>query len=364
MRRFHFVLLAFTIVLFVQPLVAGTYYVGTCKIGAYGTIGAAVAAVPSGSTIDVCPGTYPEQVTISQSLTLQVYFSGNSSQAIITVPSGGLATTSSLFFNTVAAQVEVTAGTVTITGITVDGTASGSNCPSIPYTGIFYSANSSGKVEDVETRYQNCSGTAGVGILAENNSSATSSLTIENSSVHDNTGWGVIAWGGDLTATIKDNYVASAGNAIESASVGSISGNSVAGAYYGIYQEIGGATITSNIVIGGTCGIAVSTSGAVSKNTVDNATSGICVLGNVGSSISSNIISNSSAEGILLSSGGATIESNTIYNSPIGIEFNCQTDTVTKNTITGAPIGIDQVPAAFTGVNSFYSVSTVQTGGC
>src|SRR3981189_2967160 len=45
---------------------APTFVVGTCKPGlsSYPSISAAVAAAPSGSTVQVCPGTYPEQVTI------------------------------------------------------------------------------------------------------------------------------------------------------------------------------------------------------------------------------------------------------------------------------------------------------------
>ena len=47
---------------------AGTAVVGTCMSGTrFATITAAVAASPSGSTIYVCPGTYPEQVTITTS---------------------------------------------------------------------------------------------------------------------------------------------------------------------------------------------------------------------------------------------------------------------------------------------------------
>lgn len=54
------------------PLNAKTVEVGSCLPGLqqYPTISAAIAAVPAGSTIKVCPATYNEQVTISQSLTL------------------------------------------------------------------------------------------------------------------------------------------------------------------------------------------------------------------------------------------------------------------------------------------------------
>jgi hypothetical protein len=38
MRRFHFALLALLLSLAAQPLVAATYYVGSCKAGAFSTI--------------------------------------------------------------------------------------------------------------------------------------------------------------------------------------------------------------------------------------------------------------------------------------------------------------------------------------
>ena len=71
MRSVHRTLLFLVLVVLTQPVLAATYYVGTCKAGAFGSISAAVAAVPAGSTVDVCPGTYAEQVMINQVLTLQ-----------------------------------------------------------------------------------------------------------------------------------------------------------------------------------------------------------------------------------------------------------------------------------------------------
>ena len=71
-----------------------TFVVGTCKPGfpSYTSISAAVTAAPSGSRILVCPGTYNEQVHITLPLTLQGIASGNSDQAVIAPPGGGLAT--------------------------------------------------------------------------------------------------------------------------------------------------------------------------------------------------------------------------------------------------------------------------------
>jgi hypothetical protein len=80
MRRLHFALLSLVLAVAAQPLVATTYYVGTCKTGAFGSIQTAVNTVPAGSIIDVCPGTYAEQVIISKGLTLQGVLFNNSSQ--------------------------------------------------------------------------------------------------------------------------------------------------------------------------------------------------------------------------------------------------------------------------------------------
>jgi pectin methylesterase-like acyl-CoA thioesterase len=78
------------------PLQALNYEVGGCKTGSswvnFTTISAAVIGVPAGATIQVCPGVYPEQVTITQPLTLLGIRSGNANRAVITIaPNGNLA---------------------------------------------------------------------------------------------------------------------------------------------------------------------------------------------------------------------------------------------------------------------------------
>ena len=369
MRRFHFALLSLVLAVAAHPLVAATYYVGFCKSGAFGSIGAAVATVPAGSTIDVCPGTYFEQVVISKALTLQGIFFNNSSQAVIAVPSGGLATTSSIIVGTLAAQVEVTAGPVTMTNITVDGTAS-SNCPSTAvYVGIFYASGSSGTVNEVETRNQNCNGIYGFGILAENGAGATQSVTIENSNINSNSYAGITA-GSDqtpstLTASIKSNYVAGGVVGIYTAFNvgGSVSGNVVAASTSGtgVVASSPSSLVSKNTVNGGSEGIEVDGAVTVSGNTINGATYGVFV--NAAGSVTSNNISNS-GYGIYFQVNGATIKTNIITQAPVGIEFGCYTGTASGNTINGATTGIDRVPAGFAGVNKFHNVGTVITGGC
>ena len=111
MWRSYVVLFVFVLFLLVaQPLFAGTYYVGSCKKGAFNTIGDAIAAAPAGSTINVCPGLYIEQLVISKAVNLHGICVGNSCQSTVATPSGGLLTTSSLRYGTVAAQIQVTSG--------------------------------------------------------------------------------------------------------------------------------------------------------------------------------------------------------------------------------------------------------------
>ncbi len=133
------------------PLQALNYEVGGCKTGSgyvnFTTISAAVAGVPAGSKILVCPGAYPEQVTITQPLTLQGIASNNSNRAVIAInPIGGLATNvTSIIGQGLYAQVLVQnvnpPGPVNITGITVDGGGGNVGCStSVGLVGIFYAA--------------------------------------------------------------------------------------------------------------------------------------------------------------------------------------------------------------------------------
>src|ERR1700687_5029369 len=98
-------LLAIGLALAVHPMLAATSAVGTCKpsLPSFTTISAAVSTVPPGSTVLVCPGTYSEQVTIAQPLTLKGITSGNAGQAVITVPGSGLAVVTTGFGDQIAA---------------------------------------------------------------------------------------------------------------------------------------------------------------------------------------------------------------------------------------------------------------------
>ena len=382
MHRLHLVVL-FTVVLMIagRPAIAGTFYVGNCFSPSFGTIGAALASssVTPGSTIKVCPGYYPEQLTISKAVTLQGIAAFNSNSAVISMPAAGLAPTFSIEFETytsIAAQVEVTAGPVNFTNITIGG-AAGTNCPTIPYVGIFYASGSSGTVNEVETRNQLCNN-KGMGILVENGAGAKQSVNIQNSNIHDFSGWGILTCSKQtpttLAVAITGTYVSpsasssglSATNIMSDCNTAAtISNNVVNGGAWGIFG-IGSSTVSGNTVNNvSNSGIVLEGPGTASGNTVANTSIGVVTAGP--GSITSNKIFNSGWAGIALTSGvtsATAISNNSVTKSTNGINFACHLANISGNTITGAATGINAVPAAYTGVNTFFNAITVRTGGC
>ena len=198
---------------------AAPLIVGTCMSGTeFTTISAAVAAAPAGSTIHVCPGTYPEQVTISTSnLTLVGVESGTSDAAVVVPPSGGVvANATDIFGNSVAAQIFVQNATgVTIARLTVDGSANGLSGCATNLDGIYFQ-NSSGTVTDSAIRNQilapadlGCQ--VGLAIIVESNTGAPA-VTVSSNSIHNYQKNGITADGlgngsGGPSATVTGNTV-------------------------------------------------------------------------------------------------------------------------------------------------------------
>jgi hypothetical protein len=148
------VLLAFA----VPTVNASTVVVGTCKSGVqFSTIQAAVNAAPSGATVDVCPNTYPEQVSITKGLKLMAVQSGTADAPVVVPPGGALTQNGvDIFGNPVAAQIFVasTSGSVTVKGMTVDATGNNlTGCGGPTLEGIYFQ-NTSGTITDNTVRNQ------------------------------------------------------------------------------------------------------------------------------------------------------------------------------------------------------------------
>jgi len=356
MLRFALLFLATVPVLASQSAIARDghgYAVGSCnaRLTSFPTISAAVSSVPPGSVVQVCPGIYPEQVTISQPLTLVGIQSAGQDDAVVTVPGAGLAiSTTSIFSETVAAQILVqTPGPVNIINISVDGTGSDTGCAGGTWVaGIFYSPTSSGSVRRVRTSGQMNSG-CGAGIWAEGDGVTNQTLDISESSVHDIGNSGIfLAENGSnpaMNVRVHDNTVSAAaglvGIGVQDVE-GVISGNEVSDTLFGIVDVGPQLLITSNSVRQSTAGIVLQGGGQINSNRVSNA-----------------------GVGVLFFANGGSLRDNEITNtSQAAVEFGCFAGSAKDNDISDALVGLDQEPAMFAGFNSFDNTGTVSTDSC
>ena len=302
------------------------------------TISQAIAAVPPGSTIMVCPGNYYEQLLITKRLTLEGVASGNENAAVIYPPAAGLVTNTSDARGAVAAQILVqgVAGPVKITNLTVDGT--GNNYTSGDIRGILYQ-DASGTVLHVAARNQIPGGTlngdqSGQGIMVETTSSSSASLTVENSSVHNYNKNGIVARYAGASLTATGNFVQGAGSVS-----GSAAQNGIEIAFSGATGSVKSNTVIDNVYYdpstASSAGILLydakeDGSIQVSGNTVGNTQEGIQIFTDSpgtygdGVSVSTNkIFGTSSFDAIDVCSSNNIITSNTIVNAAeSGVHFD------------------------------------------
>lgn len=336
--------------------------VGNCRRGlqAYSTISQAVAAAAPSTTILVCPGNYPEQVMITQPLTLRGVQDGNTAKPVITAPIGGfsqsvVAPTNGVGMTFQILVVGTESGEVNIANIAVDGSGQGRGLGGW-FTGIYFQ-NSSGSIRHVATYGQSGNG-AGFGIFLEGTTPTPKTITVSSNSVHDFDSEGIRTNGTpapSLTVNISSNMVVS---------------STIFGANP-VYGEIDiqGATgsIRNNQVIthpappgisAGT-GITGPSNMVVSNNTVVG--TGIWLLGD-----SNTITGNKVAfgGGITVSGQNNTVRNNTIFGD--GISFNCTgtMNTVIKNVINDSVIGISNHPGNIISPNTFVNVGTLVSPLC
>jgi hypothetical protein len=365
----------------------------------YLTIQAAVNAAEAGSTprtVRVCPGTYPEQVMITDALTLEGVVEGTSDASVVVAPAGGLVQTGTdIFSNPVAAQILVqNAPGVTVSHLIVDGSNNGlSGCGTDPM-GIYYQ-NSSGAISGNAVRNvlmdpadQGCQ--VGLAINVESNVGAPM-VTISNNSVRNYDKNGITAsgpgTGGGPVVTVSGNTVIGLGPTTVTAqngiqigfgAVGSATSNDVADDIY-INPPCGGM---SEPVCYGSSGILIYASAGltVSSNTVESTQLAIVpatdpTFGTADDTIirSNHIGGTQNFDAIDLCSDGNTAESNVIYGSAqsgIHLDDSCtpstgSNETVMSNTINEACAGILLGTGSNTNIapNTFLNVTNTTLAG-
>ena len=326
--------------------------VGLCSAGGihYTSIQAAVTAVealPAPRVVRVCPGTYSEQVTITDTLTLEGVASGTSDGVVVLPPLGGLVQNTMDARGAVAAQILVqnTGGLVTISNLTVDGT--GNNYTAGDIRGILFQ-DASGTVDHVVAQNQIPGGTlngdqSGQGIMVETTNSNSASLTVENSFVQNYNKNGIVARYSGASLTATSNYVQGSGLAALAAQ------NGIEIAFNGATGTIKSNTVINNIYYDTTIATSsdillydVGNSGAtVTLNTVGNSQEAIAVVtdtpgtyGNGAVITSNKIFGTSSYDAIDVCTNLNTVTGNTIYGTAqSGVHFDASCGSTGNNNV-------------------------------
>jgi nitrous oxidase accessory protein NosD len=341
-----------------------------CPSAAYTTIQSAVNAANPGDRIHVCPGTYPEQVTINKSLTI------DADNGVWVVPANLTANVTDLVSGdplAVAISVQ-NAADVNIDGLIVDGSNNGLTACAPRLIGILYE-NASGRVAHNAVRNFNlglgsslngCQ--SGNAIEVDTATGGNSSVEIHENSVQTYQKNGVTGNEPGTEIDLDGNTVTGVGPTAGAAQNGVQVG-------YGAAGRIRNNTITDNIYspcTATTCdtnaaGILIYNSDGIDieNNSVGSNQIGIYVGGNQ-SRIARNSIFNSVVLiGVALVGNQNEVTNNTITNSgQIGVYVQGNSNQISTNKITDAQVGVYEVTGTtgntLFGNRYFATLATVQ----
>ena len=349
-----------------QPLSASvTYIVGTCKSGTrFSTIQSALDASPAPNTVEVCPGQYNEQITISKPVTLEGISLGSADQVRIYTPAGGLKVNAEIYtgdtvLTPAAAQIFVdnAGGSVNLTNLVVNGVANGQSGSGAFVIGILYQ-QTPGTINHVIAFNQNGANTVGWGIYLQGGSSDPL-VTVENCSLYDFSQGAIWAIGTtdapNLRAVIENNFVSSASQSTydivaEESTNSTVSGNVVSGGLYGIYIVTTEGSVSGNTILGSEIGIDLTVDGASVKSNKMYGTilTGITIEA---PSLSVSVVQGNTIRSVMNpNQGGGT-----------GIDLGCHnisSSLVHSNTFMDSIYGYGNAPAGFSGSNTFSGVFT------
>jgi hypothetical protein len=315
----------------------------------YTTIQTPVDAAASGGTVLVCPGTYPEQVTIRLPLTLRGVTSGNNGAAVISAANvpGGLSSNFNNAFPgfSVYAQVLIQAPNVQLVNLTVDGAGAFSgSCQNLRLVGAGFDTGSSGTLKRIALRNQSVPAPLPVGFCQAGFGlfGIGTSVTVQDSVVRGFDLAGVAA----SQSLVVDRSVFSAINSGPGpiciallSGTGTISNNTLDDCGVVLEQSFG-TTVTKNTITRGQilCGTACSTA-TITENTV--AGTGISIFGGPGAIGNSSVTSGVGFE-------FSSIQDNDISGVGVGVFLcgtispfgNGSTSIVSGNTINDASVGV------------------------
>jgi nitrous oxidase accessory protein NosD len=324
--------------------VVGTNIV-ECPGAQFSTIQAAVNAAAPGTIIRICAGTYPEQVSITKSLSL------HGDNGVVIQPSNMTAnSTSTSSGRPIAAILLVADATdVDITDVIVDGTNSGITECAPDLIGVFY-RNASGEVRRVAVRNVKLSASlngcqSGSAILVQSGGGGTSVVQIEDSSIHDYQKNGITANEVGTQVRIEGNVVTGVGPTTGAAqngiqigfgAGGSVTGNTVANHIWSPCVSLQSCDFTADDIL-----VVQSDNVAVEQNVAGVSQTGIAISANHARVEGNHVFDSLVFDGVDLIGNDNDARDNRITHSDqAGVFIQGNNNVVTRNRINEAAFGV------------------------
>ncbi len=299
---------------------------GSCPDAAYATIGAALTAAAAGDEIDICPGTYPEQLVIIKPVTLRG-LSVNGVNRVLVQPTT-MYNVGTFSFQAVISVVN-TQGVV-IEGLTIDASMNTVSGCAVTLSGIHFYNSSGAAVNNAISGTQlpnplSCTTLFpgnGFGVQVDTTAGQTGPfpVSVSGNSIHDFNRDGILVNGAGITADISGNTISG---------VGPSSGYF----QFGVFIALGAVGhVTHNTITQGNCGSiaylacvglrsegvvfrAAGDGSAVDSNFISNVQSGIFLNGANNVQITNNVIMNVDAlDGIDIQGSAAGYFTNSVIS--------------------------------------------------
>jgi parallel beta-helix repeat protein len=315
-----------------------------CPTAGYTTIQSAVDAASPNSSIVVCPGTYPEQITITKPV--QIY----GQNGALVIPTNMTANVSASE-PTAAVIAVLNTSDVNIIGLIIDGSKSGIvECA--PFLVGVYFHGASGTLYHNTVRNMalpaDLNGCQSGDAVDADSMGTPVQVTISNNSIVGYQKNGVTANDAKTTATIQNNVIGGAGRTNGAAqngiqvgfgATGSIINNSVSNNYYLPCNDVTTCTTASTGIL-----VVESDGVAIDGNTLESNQLSIYVEGDK-NTVQQNLVANSAiVDGITLAGNNNIATLNRVYHSDdAGVVVAGNNNQIVDNEIGDAPIGILKV---------------------
>jgi len=334
-------------------IVVGTQS-AACPDPQFSKIQDAVKAASPGTVIRICPGTYPEQVSITKALSLQgesgVVIEPSHVEANATGAHSGLPLTAVIL---VKDTTDVDIQDVIVDGANNDITACGSD-----FIGILFT-NASGEIKRVAVRNINLSTNlngcqSGNAVLVQSDGGEVSKVNVEDSSIHDYQKNGITANENGTEVRIENNVVTGVGpitgaaqNGIQIGfgAKGSITKNTVANHIWSPCVSLASCDVTFAVDI-----LVIESDGvSVERNVAGISQAGIDIVGNHAQVAENQVFATLIFDGIELKGDDNNARDNSItHSNQAGVFIKGNNNFVLRNHINEAAFGVLKA-AGFTG---------------